>query len=109
MTDCERECREYVSRLLSPTEVGKQIGVSMQMVSQYGRRLGLGIMVAGGRLYPPEDVREIERYRASRKYKKGATPRARAEEIEETTRPRTEITMSQSYQDAIRKLRGERA
>jgi hypothetical protein len=107
MTDCDSECREYVSRLLSPTEVAKRLGVSMRHVNQLARTINVGIMVAGGRLYPPEDVRQLERHQATKRHGPGKGPQARAREIEREMKPRTEITMSQTYQDAIRRLRGE--
>ena len=106
MTDCTAECREFVSRLLSPTDVGKQLGVSMRYVNSVGRELNLGIVVTGRRIYTEEDVQAIKRYRARKKYSGGNSPQARVREIEREAKPRTEITMSPSYQEAIRKLRG---
>jgi hypothetical protein len=107
MNDCDAECREYVSRLLSPTEVAKRLGVSMRYVNQLARTINVGIIVAGGRLYPPEDVRQLERHQATKRHGPGKGPQARARAIEREMKPRTEITMSPSYQEAIRRLRGE--
>ena len=107
MADCTAECREFVSRLLSPTDVAKQLNVSMRYVNQVGRELNIGIVVTGRRIYTEEDVLAIKRYRARKNYGPGKGPQARAREIEREMKPRTEITMSQTYQDAIRRLRGE--
>ena len=105
--ECENQCREYVTTLLAPTEVGKKLGVSMRHVNELGRLLNLGIMVAGGRLYPPEDVRQIEEHRAKRKYGKGFSPRKKAEEVQAETKQSKPIALSPAYAAQVARMRGE--
>ena len=105
--ECENQCREYVTTLLAPTEVGKKLGVSMRHVNHLGRALNLGIMVAGGRLYPPDDVRRMEEHRASRRYGPGKSPRKKAEEVQAETKQSKPIALSPAYAAQVARMRGE--
>ena len=105
--ECENQCREYVTTLLAPTEVGKKLGVSMRHVNHLGRALNLGIMVAGGRLYPPDDVRRMEEHRASRRYGPGKSPRKKADDVKEQAKQSKPIALSPAYAAQVARMRGE--
>lgn len=106
-SDCEQQCRDFIATLLTPKMVGKILDVTPHHVTYLSKVMGVGTIIGHLRLFTPEDVREMERYRAANPQGRNSQMRRRVRDAEERIRP--PVILGTHYQDAIRKLRGEKA